>query len=236
MDRIWDVDPNAPPINLLVYNGDSGLPSEGADGHLERYMHRVGFLEKLGDKERRKTIGRFTHHIWEYPIAEWQRIYTTIFGQPCTALPTCPSGHQFPDWDINTIGRYRGTGESQEHKALKERVMLERDRVIGKKALYFVEPEVGLSSGDIVDVFFSLPDEVVCVEVKSSISSDDDIRRGIFQCIKYQAVAQAEELSEPAYAKPRTVRALLIIGRKSLRTKRLRDLAAKLNVTVQCWG
>ena len=49
-----------------------------------------------------------------------------------------------------------------------------------------------LPSGDRLDVFFVLKDDQhVAIEVKPSTSSDDDVTRGIFQCIKYKAVMDA---------------------------------------------
>ena len=34
----------------------------------------------------------------------------------------------------------------------------------------------------------------VAVEVKSTLSTDDDLRRGVYQCVKYRAVLQAQEI------------------------------------------
>jgi hypothetical protein len=51
--------------------------------------------------------------------------------------------------------------------------------------------EVPLLSGDRIDCSFDSGDRIAVVEVKSWISNEDDLIRGIFQCIKYRAVMEA---------------------------------------------
>jgi len=60
-------------------------------------------------------------------------------------------------------------------------------------------------------VLFECKDEWVAVEVKSHISSDGDLVRGLFQCVKYQSVLEAFLLSE---SRPINVRTLLVVSRK----------------------
>ena len=55
------------------------------------------------------------------------------------------------------------------------------------------QPEWPLLSGDRIDVMFSDGKSFVAVEVKSICSSPDDLRRGIYQCVKYRAVIEAQE-------------------------------------------
>jgi hypothetical protein len=49
-----------------------------------------------------------------------------------------------------------------------------------------------LPSGDSIDVLFYLSHRIHAVEVKPASSSKQDIARGLFQCVKYRAVLQAE--------------------------------------------
>ena len=58
--------------------------------------------------------------------------------------------------------------------------------------------EVVLDSADRVDVVYYGPDSTVAIEVKSSDSDDTDLRRGIFQCIKYRAVMEAMDIRQDA--------------------------------------
>jgi hypothetical protein len=53
------------------------------------------------------------------------------------------------------------------------------------------ETEFRLPSGDSVDVMFIHRGEHVAVEVKSAISDEGDITRGMFQCVKYATVLEA---------------------------------------------
>lgn len=51
---------------------------------------------------------------------------------------------------------------------------------------------------------------MIAVEVKSSISGLEDIRRGLYQCVKYKAVTEAY-LS--VISKPKNVRTILVLER-----------------------
>ena len=69
------------------------------------------------------------------------------------------------------------------------------------------DTEVALLSGDRVDVVYRTKGEVVAIEVKSRISNWPDLQRGIYQCVKYRAVMEAQEKEEKS---GRRVRALLV--------------------------
>jgi hypothetical protein len=85
-----------------------------------------------------------------------------------------------------------GGGESSKHKRLKEYIY-NNPEFIGIKNVVKKEMEYNLLSGDRLDVYFELKDGTrVAVEVKSYISDENDIVRGLFQCIKYNAVLEAE--------------------------------------------
>ncbi|WP_233418111.1 hypothetical protein [Vibrio cholerae] len=65
-----------------------------------------------------------------------------------------------------------------------------------------------MPSGDSVDVMFSYRKQMVAVEVKSRISDVADINRGLFQCVKYQAVTEAMLGTQ---GKPQNVQTLLVL-------------------------
>ena len=48
-------------------------------------------------------------------------------------------------------------------------------------------------TGDAVDVLFTQGTRMWGVEVKSAVSEAGDILRGLFQCVKYRALLQAEQ-------------------------------------------
>jgi hypothetical protein len=71
------------------------------------------------------------------------------------------------------------------------------------------EEEHLLPSGDSLDVFFEHRKEHFGVEVKSHISDTADIARGLYQCVKYQAVLEARQAAS-GHAK--NVHTFLVIG------------------------
>ena len=86
---------------------------------------------------------------------------------------------------------YGGGGEGEEHKAIKEYIC-KHPESIGYKKVKTAETEYVLPSGDRLDVYFELEDGThVAIEVKPSISPEQDLVRGIFQCVKYKAVMEA---------------------------------------------
>ena len=53
--------------------------------------------------------------------------------------------------------------------------------------------EFSLASADRPDVLFQCTSDVIAVEVKSHISNEADLQRGIYQCVKYRALVRAEQ-------------------------------------------
>ena len=102
----------------------------------------------------------------------------------------------------------RGRGEGPEHERLKQYVK-QTPSVLGLPRAIAAESEYRLASHDSVDVMFCHGGKMTCVEVKSKISDTSDIRRGLFQCIKYQAVTEA--MLEAA-GKEANVRSVLVLG------------------------
>ncbi|GAA3773222.1 MULTISPECIES: hypothetical protein [Flavobacterium] len=87
-----------------------------------------------------------------------------------------------------------GGGESEHHKNFKNAVA-QNPNLLGLD----VPPgrtEYRLLSADCIDVVFINKTELIAVEVKSSISADIDILRGLFQCVKYKYLIQAEQIVE----------------------------------------
>lgn len=84
-------------------------------------------------------------------------------------------------------------GESEEHRALKEWVCKNPEFVTRDNRVPEGTAETILASADRVDATFAYGDTYWAVEVKSCRSSDNDHFRGIFQCVKYRAVAAAME-------------------------------------------
>jgi len=109
---------------------------------------------------------------------------------------------------VPEAGGFQG-GESEAHKSLKLLIMNNPSMVGLDQALAPGKDEVTLPSQDTVDVLFEKPEAYYCVEVKGKHSSDEDILRGVYQCIKYKALLEALALDR---GEQRTVDVRLALG------------------------
>ena len=86
---------------------------------------------------------------------------------------------------------YGRSGEGPNHRRLRLWTKRHPRKVVDRLHVDRSETEVPLESGDRVDVVYYAEGKTVVVEVKSIDSDEDDIRRGIYQCVKYKAVKRA---------------------------------------------
>ena len=118
-------------------------------------------------------------------------------------------------------------GEGDSHMELKEYIF-NNPHVIGIEEYKEKEKEHILLSADRIDVWFKLSDGAcVAVEVKSHISSEADVLRGIFQCVKYKAIMDAEDKAHQIEASNSSI--LVLGGALSEHNKYYSDM---LGVTV----
>ena len=119
---------------------------------------------------------------------------------------------------------YKSGGESKYHIKLKEYVCKHPEIVgIEDKDVIVRETEHLLLSGDKLDAYFQTYDgSKIAIEVKSRISNDTDILRGLFQCIKYQTILDAECKVESKESKNSVF--LVLEGQLSSDNKRIRDV------------
>ena len=113
--------------------------------------------------------------------------------------------------------------ESEEHKRLKLWVSNNPKKIGLSSKFGKGQMECPLESGDTVDVMFAEKNVFRAVEVKSIRSTDKDLKRGIYQCVKYREVKRAE-------AKPyeSDIEAILVVEREL--PVELADRARLLNV------
>ena len=110
------------------------------------------------------------------------------------------------------------------HRALRLWVQNHPEHIAEGLCDVAAETEVELLSADRVDVVYRSPREIVTIEVKSRDSSWPDLRRGVYQCIKYRAVMEAQEEGSG-----RAVRSLLVT--ESPLPADLKQTAKRLDVT-----
>ncbi len=81
--------------------------------------------------------------------------------------------------------------ESPEHEALRLWACNNPFDMTGDAGVSFSRTEHPLPSGDRVDAFHRSPETHWLIEAKSRRSGEQDLERGIYQCVKYRAVTEA---------------------------------------------
>lgn len=161
-----------PHIQGLVVNQDTGLPGDG-----------VIFLfgRRLNPREKEAIVEQKLGDIFSYP--KWLDVLNALGLRPAAPLD--------PQSDESPTDHRDSTAESEAHRRLKAYVAKYPTSVGLGKSLAPGETEVVLPSGDKVDVLFQNTKLRIAVEVKSHISNAADLRRGLFQCVKYRAILRA---------------------------------------------
>lgn len=194
LSNLWKV--KVPPIQCLVVNKNTGLPGEG----IGWFLIKKDEFAKLPLRQKRALVEAELQHIFSY--TRWHQVLQSLEIEQATS--------NFTPFIKNASAGFGG-GESDEHKALKEYIAL-NPQVIGLNANVPAGiTEYLLPSGDCLDVSFKGDKVWITAEVKSSISAEGDIVRGLFQCVKYRAVMEAVLLTE---SRPQNARALLVLESK----------------------
>lgn len=204
-----------PPIQCLVVNKATKLPGEGFGWFISE-----SDFKKLDKKQKRIVVNGQLSKIYAYP--SWLDILREL-GLQQPSFPSPVKGNPT-----------NGGGESLAHKKLKEFVA-NNPTVVGLPAgCSKGETEFSLPSGDSIDVKFIWRNELIAVEVKSAISDMSDINRGLYQCIKYQAVSEA---MLGIQGKPKNVRTLLVLEssfpKELISTKNMLGIEVIANVTIK---
>lgn len=191
LSKAWKT--KVPPIQCLVINKSTGLPGEGIGWFLSKKKD----FATLPRRQKRAIVDAELQHVYLY--RRWDEVLK--------ALSLAPTTSDFSPIIAKASGGFGG-GESEAHKALKAYVAQNPNAIGLPSNTHTGVTEYPLPSGDCLDVSFNGKAIWVAAEVKSAISADADIVRGLFQCIKYRAVMEAVLLSE---ARPQNARALLVL-------------------------
>ncbi len=192
-----------PTLNALVKTPKEGIPSDGFDFVYPNY-NGLTLSEKL------VFVAGINEKALNYQ--KWDWVLDQLGLQPSKIIT---------EQELEAISVHVGGGEGKEHKAIKEYVY-KHPESLGITGVIRKETEHPLPSMDRLDVYFVTSDCRYAIEVKPSTSPDDDITRGIFQCVKYKAVMEAvRKLEYGRYA----ISALLIVaGSMSDRNKQLAEV------------
>lgn len=213
-----------PPLNALVVNARDGLPGEGVNYYLEHYYKPEKKVAKMTAKEKRAVIEEIHADIFAYEY--WDDVLE-LYGLPETAEGIDEDENYQDEIDTPKRGGWSSEGESEEHKALKNYIAQHPAAVGLSSRNKKGKTEYLFASGDKADVVFKTPNGFLGVEVKSIISNETDINRGIFQAVKYQSLLRAEQKADLS---PPTARAVLVTE-QAISTP-LRNLADILGIEV----
>lgn len=197
-----------PTLNALISGSGKGIPSNGLD-----YVDSIYSKLSKEEKELFAKVKNQDAHNYDY---------TWVLDKLGLKLPTNIPANEIES--IRAASRGCMSGESNYHKRLKEYIS-SNPEVISIYSVTNVSTEYNLLSGDRLDVFIKTENEIWGIEVKSRISDDNDIIRGIYQCVKYKAVMEAEKALNPDTS---IIKILLVVERDI--SPKLKSLASFLNV------
>jgi len=162
-----------PAIQSLAINQGSGQPGSGFFGGQDSYR-------SLTKRQREAFLQSQRAEIYSYP--KWPEVLRAL------GLESATTGIESL---IEDASRFHAGGESESHLRLKRAIAADPTLVGLPRQCTCLGVEYPLPSGDSLDVFLQYRRTQYAVEVKSAISERADIVRGMFQCVKYQAVLQA---------------------------------------------
>ena len=188
LSKQWEIP--IPPLHVIVVNKTTRHPGDGAITISPAYFTTKKWCT---EEEKRAHLRQAMEDVFSY--RDWNRVAEALGAKVLIprsgARPVDANDQPIPLPQVQ-----RGGGlESPEHQALKRWV---RDHPEELEDFGEFEPgkdEAVLSSGDRLDVLFDNAKQRLAVEVKTSKCSEDELMRGVYQCVKYRAILRAEQLA-----------------------------------------
>lgn len=196
-----------PPIQCLVINKRDRMPGRG----IGWFITKKEDFRKLPRKEQRRLVNLELEKVFAY--RRWPAVLKAFGLAPAKAdySKAAASAKAGGATRESRTASFGGGGESPAHRALKLFVA-QNPQIVGLPAnIGPGNTEEPLPSGDVLDVFFRDGQDHIAVEVKSALSNEADIVRGMFQCVKYRAVLEAQQAADGL---PRSARAILALEAK----------------------
>lgn len=182
-----------PPIQCLVLNKETLLPSEGVGW----FSIKKEDFSALSRPQQLEIVRNELAPVFAYQ--NWHKILDALKIRYVN-----PNISKF----VAAAQSGGGGGESESHRRFKEFIARNPAKIGLPKRTSIGKTEVRLPSGDILDISFDARNEWVAAEVKSAKSDIADVTRGLFQCVKYRSVMEA---SQSANGKRRSARAVLVL-------------------------
>jgi len=168
-----------PLINVIVINKNNSLPGEGISYFIEDRNH----FENNSKKEKRRLLNLYLSKVFNYP--KWDEVLKALNLKQSKLLNVKKTTKNKNSWE---------TDESPEHERLKIFISKHPEILGIDKNLQSTNIEYTFPSQDAVDILFKTKSSWIGIEVKSHISDIDDILRGLFQCVKYKALIEADQM------------------------------------------
>jgi hypothetical protein len=214
-----DLGKPVPPLNAIIVNDGSGLPSHGVDSYVARFLGKR--LGSLGATDREAYARQAMDAVFSY--GGWRGLAARMGIRLPEGRTDRPSrGGRIPPPNPR---QFSSGPESAEHQALKHWVAERPQLFRGYGSFARGRTEQMLSSGDRLDVLFVNAQMRLAVEVKTRGAPAAEIQRGIYQCVKYRATLRAMQLA--AAQAPNANAVLVIDGNPPAIVS---DLAARLSV------
>lgn len=181
-----------PPLNAIVVNKHTGVPGKGCDWYLTWYLPPYHPRRNIGINQRRRLGSRCIEDVFAY--TRWGRLLQRYGLERIGHAPAIPDDPN-EEFELPRRPGQGYGGESAPHRRLVEYVRTHPACVNVGNRFEAGRKEQWLPSGDRIDVLFEDDALVLGVECKSYRSNEDDLKRGVFQCIKYREVYRATELA-----------------------------------------
>jgi len=188
-----------PPLPLLVFQKGKQSPARTAvDWWLGDRLGKD--LKALSEQKKQMLLDGIVEGIIRYP--RWSLVLAKLGLKPYK--PELDSLTEITTRLKNTYGR----GESDEHKAFK-RYLTHNLGLLGIKAknvqckLEYIFPSL-----DRVDIWVETESENIAIEVKALEANEDELTRGMYQCLKYEALARGMQREEGKSIRPRAILAI----------------------------
>ena len=182
-----------PKLTAVVVNKYSGQPS---DGILE-FLDNPAVFRAASPDVRHRIMEQTRLEI--YAFSQWDELLLHWGLKPIRGVGPTPMP-------------VRGSvAEGEAHRQLKEFVAAHPESVGLRRSTRLVGIESLLPSGDEVDVLFATGAGLTAIEIKAHTAPDAEIARGMYQCVKYEAVLRAKQRTDQV---PIDARAWLVVGRE----------------------
>lgn len=185
-----------PAVNCLVVNKHNKTPGRGIGFHMP-----VAQFKKLSPLARQRILVRLNDDIWGY--GDWDKVLRH-YG----IAPAIPAKNAELEAIAKTAKYGKAGGETPDHRRLKE-FIAQNPAVVGLPAKLNGTVEYTFLSADKIDVLFTTATTWIGAEIKGPNSDPADIVRGIFQCVKYQALIEAAQRYEQVSVESRVI---LVLG------------------------